>query len=91
RSHLVYWSVRPEALGQLQTPDGLSVDSTLDEIEASRGGELWVAPDFEDCTGGWLARVGDPPFEHLTFIFASNPTVPGTTPVVLFAGFQGTC
>ncbi|MCP3975385.1 MAG: hypothetical protein GY720_12950, partial [bacterium] len=39
RSHLVYWSVRPEALGQLQTPDGLSVDSTLDEIEASRGGE----------------------------------------------------
>lgn len=90
-SHLVYWSVHPEALGHLQTLDGLSVDSTLDEIEASRGAELWVAPDFEDCTGGWPARVGDPPFEHLTFIFASDPTVPGTTPVVLFGGFQGTC
>ncbi|MFC2177145.1 hypothetical protein ACFLRH_01880 [Actinomycetota bacterium] len=57
--HLMAWHLSGGAPASLRTPGGLSVDSSLGELKRQHPDELWVAPDFEECTGGWPVLIGD--------------------------------
>jgi hypothetical protein len=90
--HLVAWYVREGARARLSTPTGISVDSSLDELKRQHPVEFWIAPDFEECTGGWPVRIGDgPTSDVIHLIYELDPSTPGARPVLLHAGAGSTC
>jgi hypothetical protein len=90
--HLVAWSVGGDARVSLVTPSGVSVESSLGELMTKHPDELWIASDFDECTGEWPIRIGHLDTSNvITLIYDIDPSVEEARPVSLSAGVLSTC
>jgi hypothetical protein len=90
--HLVAWYLSDGAPASLHTSSGISLDSSLDELKRQHPEDLWIAADFEECSGGWPVRIRDrDSSDVIHLIYKLDPSTPGATPASLRAGAGSTC